>query len=234
MQNKFVFFEREDLPGITGLTEDEMRAKGFDIDEMAWGFYEDDCETEYTPYKAWLLYSIDKDKDCYRTCVTYGGKRYSFVLPASQEDYLSPGKMARIRLGLSSAMHKGNAPISSSRSGKNLLEEWVFRYGKAMTLNGEIVYANVFVPHDSVSETSVYIVNDALYISKNFVNLTRVYASNGRWLTEGIPTRKHKPMDREDAKKIIGFNIDDCKIWSLIQEKARHLFDNDVWSKYIK
>lgn len=124
-------------------------------------------------------------------------------------------------------MYDGNEPAGDGCKmvDGGTAERWVTRYGGGQTYNGEILYFCFSLN----SKVTIYIIGDTL----NIVDLwrsadihSRCYYNGGKSgrIVPSFNERLIHPLDPELIEKYLNTKIPDCKIWDMVQKRAKELF----------
>lgn len=120
-------------------------------------------------------------------------------------------------------MWAGNEPCGKGHEHVNggYTDHWIFFKGAAETYNGEIDWADFSVDR----RTSISIVGDTVnicYNGRDFDFYNYCNKSTGRiWGTMNNCHRKD--MELEEAERILNKKFPNCKIWDMVQLRAKEL-----------
>ena len=123
-------------------------------------------------------------------------------------------------------MYDGNAPAGKGHEmiDGGVADRWEFKYGNAETYNGKILYAFFTIS----SKVSISIIRDSLWV------LDKRYAGKSDFWEYcvnhgGMPGPpcvsekcRHK-LEPENLEKYLNSKFDNCKIWDIVQQRAKEL-----------
>lgn len=122
-------------------------------------------------------------------------------------------------------MYNGNEPACKSDSFENG-DVWSTQYGKAITdKQGKLIACSFTIrPY-----TSIYICADSLKIYKisTLAGKTQIFSNEDLYSPYA-----HIDMSEDKAEAIINKSLPNCKIWTIIQKRAKDLFDSYIQNKY--
>lgn len=125
------------------------------------------------------------------------------------------------------SMWDGNEPNCKGHDmvGGGESQKWTFRYGNAETFNGEILCASISLS----SKVSISIVGDTLNIldfrlSGKCDEWTYCNKPTGHIHGTFLPVYQHE-LEPERIEKYLNTKIPNCKIWDMIQTRAKELYN---------
>lgn len=123
-------------------------------------------------------------------------------------------------------MYDGNAPAGKGHEmiDGGFADRWDFKYGNAETYNGKILHASFNIS----SNVHIFIHYDSLWVTD-----FRYKCKTDFWEhcvnhcgMPGPPcvseTSRHK-LEPEKLKKYLNSKFDNCKIWDMVQQRAKEL-----------
>lgn len=119
-------------------------------------------------------------------------------------------------------MWAGNAPCRKDHKHINggWTDHWTFFKGAAETYNDEIVWADFSI----TKNISIFIVDDTVNICKTTTDYDYNYCNKetGRiWGTFREDLRKD--LELEEVERILNRKFPNCKIWDMVQARAKEL-----------
>lgn len=121
-------------------------------------------------------------------------------------------------------MYSGNAPCGKGHTmiSGEVADRWETKYGGGETVNGEILFFSFSLS----TKITIYLVGDALNIVDNrYAGKTDewCYCNNNKRI-HGCADYLVHDLEPEIIEKILNTSIPNCKIWEIVQARAKELY----------
>lgn len=128
-------------------------------------------------------------------------------------------------------MYDGNAPAGEGHKmiDGGVADRWEFKYGNAETYNGKILYAFFTIS----SKVSISIIRDSLWVlDKRYLGKSDFWEHcvnhDGMPGPPCISEKCRHKLEREKLEKYLNSKIDNCKMWDMVQQRAKELCGMEV------